>query len=411
LVIGRLRKPPNVSELEEYLRDFVRFAEERVLFNGRLVSRTATASDPPDTYKVLSSPDGTWEEGNLKIRGTLFQESGHTIVATVNALWIDGNEVRLFGKLRFENGPIDVFKRGFKLCATKVQTQIGISGPIDCDVLSPTAGRDSLDAESTALVGRIGSCLERVAIESVLESPELLAQHTRVFPYINSAGWASRLGKVDVMLADGTETRLKELQTKSKNGVSVFFGSQQKEALSQIMQARGHIVVLLPSDRNKRRAVQTVLETECDAKPFSDLVEIVDVYPQLDRFEQVFLSELESNVSWRYEIRDAVVTAAKVTEDIPVFVREGTSGRGIEIIVDVRHSEITKLRSLGITSLLYSLIAAFCQEYLGPTLRKHSPKFFGSGALNVDLLAKKRSELWVLIKMMYRRSQSSRNGR
>jgi molecular chaperone HtpG len=398
LVIGRLRNRPNLNELEQYLRDFVRFAEERILFNGRLVSRTATASDPPDALKVMSTPDGNWEEGNLKIRGTLYQESGHTLVATVNALWIDGNEVRLAGRIRFENGPIDVFKRGFKLCATKVQTQIGISGPIDCDVLSPTAGRDSLDADSTALVGRIASCLERVAVEAVLESPELLAQHTRIFPYINSAGWFSRLGNLDVMLADGTETRLKDVHTKSKNGVSVFFGSQQKEALSQIMQARGHIVVLLPSDRSKRRAVQTFLETECAAKAFSDLVEIMEVYSDLDRFEQVFLSELEANVSWRYEIKDAVLTAAKVTEDIPVFVREGNSSRSIEIIVDVRHSEITKLRPLGISSLLYSLIAAFCQEYLGPTLRKHSPKFFGSGALNVDLLAKKRSELWILIK-------------
>ena len=398
LVIGHLRNPPNVNELEQYLRDFVRFAEERILFNGRLVSRTATASDQPDALKVLSSPDGKWDEGNLKIRGTLFQESGHTLVATVNALWVDGNEVRLAGRIRFENGPIDVFKRGFKLCATKVQTQIGISGPIDCDILSPTAGRDSLDAESTALVGRIASCMERVAVEAVLESPELLAQHTRIFPYINSAGWSKRLGNVDVMLADGTETRLKDLQTKSMNGVSVFFGSQQKEALSQIMQARGNIVVLLPSDRSKRRAVQAFLETECAAKPFSDLVEIVEAYSNLDRFEQVFLSELEANISWRYEIKDAGLTPAKVTEDIPVFIREGNSSRNMEIIVDVRHSEITKLRSLGITPLLYSLIAAFCQEYLGATLRKHSPKFFGSGALNVALLAKKRSELWVLLK-------------
>lgn len=398
LVIGRLRSPPNVNELEQYLRDFVRFADERVQFNGRLMSRTATVPDELNALKVVSPPDGSWEEGNLKIRGTLYQESGHTLVATVNALWVDGNEVRLVGRIRFENGPIDVFKRGFKLCATKVQTQIGISGPIDCDVLSPTAGRDSLDADSTALVARIASCLERIAVEAVLESPELLAQHTRIFPYINSAGWSNRLGNVDVMLADGTETRLKDVQTKSRNGVSVFFGSQQKEALSQIMQARGNIVVLLPSDRSKRRAVQAFLETECAAKPFSDLVEIVEVYPNLDRFEQVFLSELEANVSWRYDIKDAVLTPAKVTEDIPVFVRESKSSRNIEIIVDVRHSEITKLRSLGISSLLYSLIAAFCQEYLGPTLRKHSPKFFGSGALNVDLLAKKRSELWVLIK-------------
>ncbi len=48
--------------------------------------------------------------------------------------------------------------------------------------------------------------------------------------------------------------------------------------------------------------------------------------------------------------------------------------------------------------MLYSLIGTFCREYLGSILRKKSPKFFGSGAVNLDSLEKKRSELWVLVK-------------
>ncbi|MGO9115833.1 MAG: hypothetical protein ACLP9L_42040 [Thermoguttaceae bacterium] len=42
-------------------------------------------------------------------------------------------ELRLkdFGGIEFI-----IVKRGFKLCATKVQTQIGISGRIDCDRLA-----------------------------------------------------------------------------------------------------------------------------------------------------------------------------------------------------------------------------------------------------------------------------------
>lgn len=69
----------------------------------------------------------------------------------------------------------------------------------------------------------------------------------------------------------------------------------------------------------------------------------------------------------------------------------------LSIFVDVRHPEITKLESLGTSGLFRSMVAAFCREYLGPTLRAHSPKFFGSGAVNVDFLSKRRSELWVLL--------------
>lgn len=87
-----------------------------------------------------------------------------------------------------------------------------------------------------------------------------------------------------------------------------------------------------------------------------------------------------------------------MTEDIPVFVKEFKGNREPVIYVDVRHQEITKLEELGYTQILYSLIAAFCREYLGPSLKKWSPRFFGNGALNLNLLAKRRSELWILMK-------------
>ena len=70
----------------------------------------------------------------------------------------------------------------------------------------------------------------------------------------------------------------------------------------------------------------------------------------------------------------------------------------IDIYIDVRHREVTKLEVLGYSQFLFSLIATFVREYLGPSLKKWSPRFFGDGALNLDLLAKRRSELWILLK-------------
>ena len=112
----------------------------------------------------------------------------------------------------------------------------------------------------------------------------------------------------------------------------------------------------------------------------------------------VFLSELEANIATSYEIKDFGLVAGKLTEDIPVFLRERGSGQPVEVFVDVRHSEVTKLEQLGYTSILYSLMSKFCHEYLGPSLKKWSPRFFGDGALNLESLWKRRSELWVLAK-------------
>ena len=51
-----------------------------------------------------------------------------------------------------------------------------------------------------------------------------------------------------------------------------------------------------------------------------------------------------------------------------------------------------------IPRFLFSLIATFVREYLGPSLKEWSPRFFGDGALNLELMAKRRSEFWILLK-------------
>ena len=79
---------------------------------------------------------------------------------------------------------------------------------LDCDLFVPTAGRDSLDAETASLLTRIVALLEEVAIETVLENTDRIAQHTRIFRYIIRRGLVSKLGNVGVQLADGSHTTL-----------------------------------------------------------------------------------------------------------------------------------------------------------------------------------------------------------
>jgi len=400
IVIGYLRKAPNVDELLNYLKDFVRFVPTLIKFNDQKVSQTRfSAIEDQDNLTEIGSGLKEWQEGDLVITGRLYEDRGHTLVAAIDGLSIDGEFVSLIGRIRLENGPIDVFKRGFKLCATQIGSIIGVSGRLDCDRFVPTAGRDSLDANTTSLLGRIVLLLEKVAVEVVLETPERIAQHTRIFRYIIKRKLISQLGNVKVNLADGSESTLGNIRRKAEQGsVGVFFGIAQKQALNQIMQVRGHLVVLLSSDRFRRDAERQYLEQYCSAKPFDGIIDCMEHYKDLNRFEKIFLSELELSISKSYEVRNFRLIPGKLTEDIPVFVKERSSGQPLDIFVDVRHQEIAKLEDLGYTQILYSLIGTFCCEYLGPSLKKWSPRFFGDGALNLELLAKRRSELWILLK-------------
>ena len=399
VVTGQLRNPANVEQIRSYLWDFIRFVPMAVYFNGRKISQSPFY-DVDDRENLTEIGEGIqeWHEGDMVLAGRLFEDRGHTLTTQIERLSVNGEDIHLMGQLRFQNGPINVFKRGFKLCATQLGSTIGVSGRLDCDRFVPTAGRDSPDSGTTNLLSRIVRMLERVAVEKVLESPERIAQHTRIFQYVIRRDLVAKLGMAEVRLGDGSVSRLKDIRRKAEGGVGVFFGIAQKQALNQIMQARGHLVIVLSSDRYRREAERRYLEDYCAAKTFDGMIDCIEHYTNLSQFEKIFLSEIEMSISKSYEIEKFTLIAGKLSEDIPVFLKEQGSAQQPDIFIDVRHQEIAKLENLGYTPILYSLIGTFCWEYLGPSLKKWSPRFFGDGALNLELLAKRRSELWVLVK-------------
>jgi molecular chaperone HtpG len=397
IVRGVLKEQADSDALLAFVRDFVQYAEENVSFNREPVSRRAfqLPSESDREVRAITAPATLWSQGSVELSGQLYETPGHQLQAEVREMTIDGEPVRIRGWLRFENGPIAVLKRGFKICSTTVGTDIGVSGVIDCDRLSPTAGRDSLDPASGALLSSIVTSMEHAATLAVLESPERISQHSRIFQYVRRHGMVDRIGNVVVELADGSETQLKDVRRKADGGIKVYFATSKNKALSQLLQTRGHIVVQLPSDHAKQAAIKEYLGSHCGAESFDGKIECAERYEHLSVFERAFLSELELTISDSYEVSNLSLIPGRLTEDVPVFAAGSTSSRLI-VYVDVRHSEIKKLEQLGIGGVFYSLVAAFAREYLGNVLRGRSPKFFGSGAVNLDFLAKRKSELWIL---------------
>jgi hypothetical protein len=205
-----------------------------------------------------------------------------------------------------------------------------------------------------------------------------------------------QIGNVMVELADSSETRLQDIKRKSENKIRVYFATTKNRALSQLLQTRGHVVVQLPGDHEKQSAVREYLSNLCGGESFDGRIECAERYEALSIFERAFLSEMEQTILSAYDVMDLALVPGKLTEDVPVFASESASKK-LTVYVDVRHSEVKKLEQLGMGGIFYSLVAAFVREYLGTALRGRSPKFFGSGAVNLDFLAKRKSELWVLV--------------
>ena len=262
--------------------------------------------------------------------------------------------------------------------------------------LLPSAGRDSLNAESSQLLATIVNAMEKAAVMAILSSSDLIAHHTRIFRYIRQNGLIQHLGKVRVDFADGREALLADIRLRSEGGGRVFYATSKNPSLSRALQAGGHMVIQLPADGHKQAAVREFLTNFCSGQQFEGQIECLENYNNFFRFEKAFLAEIEEVILSDYDLPKSRILPGRLTENLPVYAKD-SYGSDLTIYVDVRHPEITKLEGLGITPLFSSMVAVFCREYLSQSLRSRSPKFFGSGAVNLDWLSKSRSELWLLV--------------
>ena len=214
IVEGILSAPAQLDELLQYAREIVRFCREPIYFNGGLISGDEVRVGPE-----LRGPDSsrTWSHNGVSVTGSIYEANGKTLAVTLEGLSTGRGYGEIFGALRFEGSGINILRRGFKLCTTNVATGIGVSGFIDCNLLSPTAGRDTLDAESSALVANMVAALEHAAVLAVLESSELIDQHTRIFRYVRSRGLVDRMGNVMVRSALGDSLTLDEIKEQAAN--------------------------------------------------------------------------------------------------------------------------------------------------------------------------------------------------
>lgn len=391
IILAIMNEPPVSDELKQYLKSFVRYAAEEVFFNGELISGDKLLSDErrkelPVINEALSVEDAV--AGPIDL--SLYHDDANVVIAYLQS---SGESDQVQAALKFLNGPLQVFKRGFKLCDVSVSTVLGVQGRLDADFLQPTAGRDSLSAQSQSMVQTLVKTLESAAIGEIVKSSELLASNTRVLPELVSQNRLEDMDLLLVTLADGNTETLGSIRQFAESEGKVYFGRREDRDLLDVLQQSGNRIVMLSGDRNRQRAERAYLQGLCDAMPYEGLVEVKDRYDQVGLLELAFLANLEQVIRNRYEVRDFTVVPAALTGGIPVYTKGG-KGKSLTVYVDVRHEEIRKLEPLGQSVLLYTMATEFCRTYLGSVLKSRSPKFFGTGALSFDDIVRRTTELW-----------------
>lgn len=381
----------DVAGLSDYLRQFVRHVDEAIFFNGKKISQERF--DIPASRTLLGARQTS---GGLTFQFSVDNES--TLSAELFSATFDGRAVKCAGFVRLVNGPLDVYKRGFRICPVSMPVRIGVSGWIDCDEVRPTAGRDTLDAASTAMLTRLFQSLETAAKEHILNDSELLGAHVRLLPDFLSAGLVGRLGLLEVDLVGGATITLAEIREQKTADRRVFFTTSGTQTpATEVLAARGYFIVRLSGNRPRRQAEVAYLTAFCEGRELDGLIECLEVYDNLDTFEKSIISELDFCIRKLFKPPEFKFVTGRLTLDTPIFWTGKKDKNAIVVLVDPKHGEFLKLKPLGYSGLFWSMIEAFCREYLGDTLKRQGVKLFGSGAIDLDTFSKTHSELWELV--------------
>ena len=395
IVIGLARTAFDKERLLEYIRQFVANVTEPVYFDDTQISAGRRKSIG-DNYTPITDIE-TARAGSVVFSYRLYRDEG----ASLSAQLIDASEseraIDFGGFVRLENGSVRAFKRGFRVCDVSVNSRIGVSGWFDSDLVMPTAGRDTVSAESFSKITRVFRCIEDRARQLVVQDEELLSEHIRLVPDIVASEGLSSLGLLRVNTLDGRTFRLSDVEGMSKERRVFYSLSRSNTPASEVLQAKGDIVVSVSADRGRRRAEISYLDQICGANVFDNLIERLEPYEQLDEFERAVLAELDMAIRRLYKPEGFRFLPGKLTLDMPIFWSDKKELGKTVVYVDTRHGEFEKLRELGYTPLLWSMIEAFSREYLGDTLKRSSTKFFGDGAVDLEAYAKSQSELWELV--------------
>jgi hypothetical protein len=387
----------NKQQLVNYIKEYVQYVKEPVYIDDILISNREIKKPREGNQRAVLGLK-KYDIGDLSIEVEVTADESNTLIIYISDIIFDGKSNPCDAVLKLHSGAIDIYKLGFRICPVNISSTIGASGYFDSNVFQPTAGRDSLNDASLSRLTRIIRAIEEIVSPVILSDSDLLANHIRMLPIFNNQGKLAQLGLLKVSTIDGRNYTLGEIKKLSQEGKRIFYThTGVKTAASEVLTARGHVIIKISTARQRRSAEETYLTRICNGERFDNLLECLEIYDELDRFEKTIVSELDYVIRKLFSPPSYKFVTGKLSLDAPIYWSDKKESGKTIVFLDTRHGEFQKLKPLGYSTLLTSMIEAFCREYLSDTLKRQSTKFFGTGAVDFDSYSKSHIELWELL--------------
>ena len=258
LIIAELDPSQNIDPAAAcaYLKQYVRFLPVPVSVNSDIISQEAFE----DT--VANEAEGFRTVASRRVSRDAFTVTLDVSVNSLNQILARATEISLHGTqiggelfLVQQNGSILAYRNLFGLAPVPVSSHYGLSGFVNLDILTPTAGREALSRESVQHVAKLVELIEAEA--SVIISDTDVAEANREFQeYIRSRRLTHLAHKVKVFVRPVEEMiALGDVKEYEQEKSNYYYTGRDSEILQRFAHPQSNLFHV--SRDNPRRTLQT----------------------------------------------------------------------------------------------------------------------------------------------------------
>lgn len=178
IVRGHREANFNKQQLVNYIKEYVQYIKEPVYIDGDLISNKSIKKPREENQKIVLELKKC-DIGDLSIEIEITADESNTLIVYISNIVFDGISSPCDAVLKLNNGPIDIYKLGFKICPVNIGSTIGATGYFDSNAFQPTAGRDSLNDMSLSRLTTIIKAIEEIVSPIILGDSNLLSNHIR----------------------------------------------------------------------------------------------------------------------------------------------------------------------------------------------------------------------------------------
>ena len=249
-MVANLSEQIALSAATSYLRSIARFVDIPVLLNGTMLSQEGSPWTEPERLHNANAHRTSFagKSGEVSLICLVSADQSGRPTITFDEIKLDGKPILCNGTLSARGGAVSTYRYGFKLADVGVSSSYNLSGHVDCPILKPTAGRDTLDSSSKDILGKCIGIADLAVTHLLSSKPGLADSNASFFRYIRNHNMFDLLEHATVRVY-GTETRiaLGDIQSQ-RESTEIYFSQGSNPAIMEAFSKQGKVVVVLSTD-------------------------------------------------------------------------------------------------------------------------------------------------------------------